>query len=198
MRCASRRYRGTSAAESSRRFASRLAKPMTDDPKMFSNDPGHLLGETQVFEGTYVPVQRLFEYLAAGKSIDKFLTDFPFISREQVSAALDQVAVRRQIRTGTTAPGLPLVVRRVRVAVRRRVRVSALDRLGALPLPRRDRLCGPRAGNRRRRSLPLLTSHPVVGASFSLRCLQQRDLLCDVVLVPVCCDCSSMALSNWE
>lgn len=47
---------------------------------------------TAFFDGTIVPVSTLFKYLAAGKSIDMFLTDFPFISREQVLATLDQVA----------------------------------------------------------------------------------------------------------
>lgn len=65
---------------------------MSHNARVSQTDPDGLLGEAQVFEGTAVRVQRLFEYLAGGKSIDKFLTDFPFISREQVLAALDQVA----------------------------------------------------------------------------------------------------------
>src|ERR1700722_11178113 len=64
---------------------------MTEEPRIESWESRHLVGDS-VFAGTIVPVQSLFEYLAAGKTIEKFLSDFPFISREQVSAALDQVA----------------------------------------------------------------------------------------------------------
>src|SRR5260370_39099958 len=65
---------------------------MSDPARVIHSDPDSILAETQVFEGTCVPVRRLFEYLAADKSLDQFLADYPFISREQVSAALDQVA----------------------------------------------------------------------------------------------------------
>ena len=64
---------------------------MSKAPRIDSWESRHLVGDS-VFAGTIVPVQKLFEYLAAGKTVDKFLTDFPFISREQVVAALDQVA----------------------------------------------------------------------------------------------------------
>jgi len=57
---------------------------MTDEPNK--------LEETPFFAGTIVPVKILFEYLAAGKSLETFLIDFPFIGREKVLAALDQIA----------------------------------------------------------------------------------------------------------
>ena len=42
------------------------------------------MGGTQVFAGTRVPTQTLFDYLTAGDSIDDFLEGFPTVSREQV------------------------------------------------------------------------------------------------------------------
>jgi hypothetical protein len=47
--------------------------------------------ETLFFDGTIVPVKRLFKYLADGKSLDQFLRDHPFITREQVSTAFDRI-----------------------------------------------------------------------------------------------------------
>ena len=50
-------------------------------------DP-EILGGTPVFIGTRVPVRILFEYLAAGDSLDEFLDAFPSVRREQVVAVL--------------------------------------------------------------------------------------------------------------
>ena len=50
-------------------------------------DP-EILGGTPVFVGTRVPVRILFEYLAAGDSVDEFLDAFPSVRREQVVAVL--------------------------------------------------------------------------------------------------------------
>ena len=50
-------------------------------------DP-EILGGTPVFVGTRVPVRILFEYLAAGDSLDEFLDAFPSVRREQVVAVL--------------------------------------------------------------------------------------------------------------
>jgi len=41
-----------------------------------------------VFAGTRVPVEILIQHLAAGDSINKFLDDFPTVSREQTVAYL--------------------------------------------------------------------------------------------------------------
>ena len=49
-----------------------------------------ILGGTQVFVGTRVPVKNLFDYLEAGDSLDVFLDSFPDVSREQAVAALEQ------------------------------------------------------------------------------------------------------------
>ena len=41
-----------------------------------------------VFAGTRVPVKSLIQHLTAGDSLNKFLNDFPTVSREQVVAYL--------------------------------------------------------------------------------------------------------------
>lgn len=51
-------------------------------------DP-EILGGTPVFVGTRVPARILFEYLAAGDSVDKFLDAFPSVRREQAVAVLE-------------------------------------------------------------------------------------------------------------
>jgi uncharacterized protein (DUF433 family) len=52
------------------------------------SDP-EIMGGTPVFVGTRVPVQNLFDYLAAGDSLDIFLEAFPTVSREQAITALE-------------------------------------------------------------------------------------------------------------
>jgi uncharacterized protein (DUF433 family) len=51
------------------------------------SDP-EILNGTPVFKGTRVPVKNLFDYLEAGDSVDKFLEDFDYISKESVVAIL--------------------------------------------------------------------------------------------------------------
>lgn len=41
-----------------------------------------------VFGGTRVPVESLIQHLTAGDSLNKFLDDFPTVSREQAIAYL--------------------------------------------------------------------------------------------------------------
>jgi uncharacterized protein (DUF433 family) len=48
-----------------------------------------ILGGTSVFTGTRVPVQTLFDYLEGGDSLDKFLDDFPSVSREHAIKVLE-------------------------------------------------------------------------------------------------------------
>ena len=50
-----------------------------------------LLGGTPVFKGTRVPVSALFDYLAAGDPVERFLDHFPTVTREQVIALLAEV-----------------------------------------------------------------------------------------------------------
>ena len=53
------------------------------------SDPG-ILGGTPVFRDSRVPVRTLFEYLAAGLSLDYFLETFPTVTREQALSLLQQ------------------------------------------------------------------------------------------------------------
>lgn len=52
------------------------------------SDP-EILNGTAVFRGTRVPVRILFEFLAAGDSLDKFLDAYPSVSRDQAVAVLE-------------------------------------------------------------------------------------------------------------
>ena len=61
---------------------------MTEPSSEVQCDPG-ILGGTPVFRGTRVPVRILFEFLAAGDSLDKFLDAYPSVSREQAVAVLE-------------------------------------------------------------------------------------------------------------
>jgi uncharacterized protein (DUF433 family) len=51
-------------------------------------DP-EIMSGTPVFAGTRVPLYNLFDYLEAGDPLDKFLTSFPSVTREQAIAALE-------------------------------------------------------------------------------------------------------------
>ena len=53
------------------------------------SDPD-ILGGTPVFVGTRVPVQALIDYIEGGHSLEKFLDDFPTVSRDIAVAALEQ------------------------------------------------------------------------------------------------------------
>jgi uncharacterized protein (DUF433 family) len=50
--------------------------------------PEYLSGAS-IFTGTRVPVQALFDYIAAGDPLDEFLEDFPNVSREHAVAVLE-------------------------------------------------------------------------------------------------------------
>lgn len=54
-------------------------------------DPEIMHG-TPVFRGTRVPLKTLFDYLEAGHSLEFFLDQFPSVSREQATAALEEAA----------------------------------------------------------------------------------------------------------
>ena len=53
------------------------------------SDP-EILGGTPVFNGTRVPFEGLIDYLEAGETIDDFVRDYPTVSREQATRALDE------------------------------------------------------------------------------------------------------------
>ena len=62
------------------------AKTMPD--LLVHSDP-EIVSGTPVFVGTRVPVESLFDFLAAGDPLDQFLDDFPSVSREQALAVLE-------------------------------------------------------------------------------------------------------------
>lgn len=47
------------------------------------------LGGARVFRGTRVPVEALFDNLAAGLSVDEILAEFPTLDREDVVRVLE-------------------------------------------------------------------------------------------------------------
>ena len=53
------------------------------------SDPD-ILGGTPVFVGTRVPVHALIDYIEGGHSLEKFLDDFPTVSRDIAVAAIEQ------------------------------------------------------------------------------------------------------------
>lgn len=55
--------------------------------QIVSCDP-EVMNGALVFAGTRVPVEILIQHLTAGDSLDKFLDDFPSVSREQAIAYL--------------------------------------------------------------------------------------------------------------
>ena len=56
--------------------------------EIFSRNPNVMNGAL-VFAGTRLPVEILVQHLATGDSLDKFLDDFPSVSREQATAYLE-------------------------------------------------------------------------------------------------------------
>jgi len=69
-------------------------------PSVIQTDP-ETLGGAPVFAGTRVPVRALIDYLEGGDSLDRFLADFPSVSREMAVAALEQAAEVLGVRAGT-------------------------------------------------------------------------------------------------
>ena len=66
-----------------------------------TRSPERAWGET-VFAGTRVPVQILYDYLAAGETLAEFLRQFPSVSAEQALAGL---AAREKRLAGGLEPG---------------------------------------------------------------------------------------------
>ena len=60
--------------------------PITVDPDIKKGRP--------VFKGTRVPIDGLFEYLESGETIDKFVADFPSVSRKLAIETLEYVRNR--------------------------------------------------------------------------------------------------------
>ena len=58
----------------------RCMSPIRTDPEIMSGAP--------CFAGTRVPVQLLFNLLAAGETVDQFLEGYPTVSSEQARSVL--------------------------------------------------------------------------------------------------------------
>ncbi len=56
--------------------------------QIISRNP-EVMNGALVFAGTRVPVEILIQHLIAGDSLEKFLDDFPTVSREQAIAYLN-------------------------------------------------------------------------------------------------------------
>ena len=62
-------------------YLSRRVIPMATTLAAVHSDPD-ILGGKPVFVGTRVPFQALVDYIAAGRTLDEFLDDFPSVSRD--------------------------------------------------------------------------------------------------------------------
>jgi uncharacterized protein (DUF433 family) len=60
-----------------------------DSESVIMRDP-EILGGVPVFRGTRVPFQTLLDSLEGGDTPDEFLEQYPGVSREQASAALEE------------------------------------------------------------------------------------------------------------
>lgn len=59
-----------------------MAKVIIKDPDILGGEP--------VFRGTRVPFKILMEYLEGGDTLDKFLEQYPTVSRESAIAAIEE------------------------------------------------------------------------------------------------------------
>ena len=59
-----------------------------NEKDLITRDP-EIMSGTAVFRGTRVPVQTLFDYLAAGQPLEEFLDDFPTVKKEQAIKVID-------------------------------------------------------------------------------------------------------------
>jgi len=58
------------------------------DSKIISINKEVLSG-TPVFQGTRVPIKNLFDYIETGNTLEKFLEEFPSVSREQAISLME-------------------------------------------------------------------------------------------------------------
>lgn len=64
-----------------------LETSMPTEDDLFESRPD-ILGGRVVFKGTRIPVDALFNNLAAGIPLDEIIEDFPGIGRERAEAAI--------------------------------------------------------------------------------------------------------------
>ena len=69
---------------------------------MHSN--ARILRGTPVFRGTRVPVRILFEFLAAGDSLDEFLDAYPSVSRAQAVTLIEAAEQTLTLTAGARSP----------------------------------------------------------------------------------------------
>jgi len=62
---------------------------MPSEPASIACSDPTVLGGAVVFCGTRVPFSTFIEYLEGGSTVDRFLADFPSVSREQAVGALE-------------------------------------------------------------------------------------------------------------
>ena len=65
-----------------------MAGSLNNDDVIVKNP--EILGGVPVFRGTRVPFQTLLEYIEGGQTLDKFLDDFPTVTREAAIGALER------------------------------------------------------------------------------------------------------------
>lgn len=58
------------------------------ESKVISVNP-EILSGIPVFQGTRVPIKNLFDYIETGNTLEKFLEEFPSVSREQVTSLME-------------------------------------------------------------------------------------------------------------
>ena len=63
-----------------------------------------LMSGTPAFAGKRVPIENLFDYLAAGDSLDEFVNQFPTVKREQAIALLSFTEELILARFGEASP----------------------------------------------------------------------------------------------
>ena len=68
---------------------------------LVSRDP-EIMSGALCFAGTRVPVQNLFDYIEGSSSLEKFLEDFPSVSREKAVAVLE--AAKERLFADASAP----------------------------------------------------------------------------------------------
>lgn len=52
------------------------------------NIDAEIMSGTPVFNGTRVPIKNLFDYIETGENIDRFIDDFPSVTKEQAIGIL--------------------------------------------------------------------------------------------------------------
>ena len=65
-----------------------IEEKVSEDSVKVMHSDGRIMSGTPVFKGTRLPVKSLFDHMAAGYSLDAWLSQFPTASKEQATAAL--------------------------------------------------------------------------------------------------------------